>query len=283
MMNTTAANTDYARIERAIGYLHEHQDDQPALDEVASHVGLSPFHFQRMFVSWAGVTPKEFLQALTLQRAKQLLQQSNSLLDTSLQAGLSGPSRLHDLFLQVEKMTPGEYKAAAKGLTIYWSIGETPFGPALFAATDRGLCRVAFADDAVTALAELEAQWPSSSLVESARHVAPYAEEVVRRMRGLTPKSRLGLLLKGSDLRLKVWLALLRVPPGNLVSYSHLAQAIEQPGAVRAVASSVAENPIAFLVPCHRVIRSTGAHGEYHWGADRKLALIGVEQARAAA
>jgi AraC family transcriptional regulator of adaptative response/methylated-DNA-[protein]-cysteine methyltransferase len=282
ILTTSPANTDYARIERAIAYLHERQDDQPSLNEVAGHVGLSPFHFQRLFVAWAGVTPKEFLQALTLQRAKQLLQQSNSLLDTSLQAGLSGPSRLHDLFLQVEKMTPGEYKSAAKGLTIHWSIFDTPFGPALFAATDRGLCRVAFADDDLGALAELEENWPSSMLIESADEVAPYAQEVVRRMQGLTPQSRLGLLLKGSDLRLKVWLALLRVPSGSLVSYSHLAQAIDQPDAVRAVASSVGDNPLAFLIPCHRVIRSTGAHGEYHWGAGRKLALIGIEQARAA-
>jgi AraC family transcriptional regulator of adaptative response/methylated-DNA-[protein]-cysteine methyltransferase len=282
-MSIAMANTDYTRIERAIGFLHQHQDEQPGLEDVARHVGLSAFHFQRLFVSWAGVTPKEFLQALTLQRAKTLLRQSTSLLDTSLQAGLSGPSRLHDLFLQVEKMTPGEYKAQAKGLTIHWSIADTPFGPALFAATERGLCRMAFADDAVEALAELETEWPASTLIESAKHISPYAEEAVRRMRGLTPQSRLGLLLKGSDLRLKVWLALLRVPPGNLVSYSHLAQAIEQPSAVRAVASSVADNPIAFLIPCHRVIRSTGAHGEYHGGANRKLALIGMEQARAAA
>lgn len=280
---TQPSNADYARIERAIAYLHEHQDDQPALDDVARHVGLSPFHFQRQFVAWAGVTPKEFLQTLTIQRARSLLQQSHSLLDASLQAGLSGPSRLHDLFLQVEKMTPGEYKNAAKGLAIHWGIVDTPFGPALFAATDRGLCRVAFADDAATALAELEESWPSSTLIESADRVAPYAREVVRRMQGLTPQSRLGLLLKGSDLRLKVWLALLRVPSGSLVSYSHLAHAIEQPGAVRAVASSVAGNPIAFLIPCHRVIRSTGAHGEYHWGTGRKLALIGMEQSRAAA
>ena len=283
VMAVSSPNTDYARIERAIAYLHERQDELPALDDVAKHVGLSPFHFQRQFVAWAGVTPKEFLQALTLQRAKRLLQQSNSLLDTSLEAGLSGPSRLHDLFLQVEKMTPGEYKAAARGLSIYWGIFDTPFGPALLAATERGLCRVAFADDVGVALAELEAAWPSSTLIESAGKVAPFAEEIVRRMNGLTPQSRLGLLLKGSDLRLKVWQALLRVPPGSLVSYSHLAEAIEQPSAVRAVASSVADNPIAFLIPCHRVIRSTGAHGEYHWGAGRKLALIGMEQSRAAA
>jgi len=271
----------YARIERAIAYLLTHQDRQPGLDKVARHVGLSPFYFQRLFLSWAGVTPKEFLQAFTIQRAKVLLKNSASLLEASLQVGLSGPSRLHDLFVHVEKMTPGEYKQQAQGLTIYWTITDTPVGSALFAATERGVCRIAFVDDVATALSELEENWPAAQLAESQSYVMPYAEEVLRRMKGLTPQSRLGLVLKGSDLRLSVWLALLRVPAGSLVSYAQLAALSGHSSAVRAVASCVAENPLAFLVPCHRVIRSSGVLGEYRWGQKRKLALIGLEQAKA--
>lgn len=275
---TSSAN--YARIEQAIAYLLAHQDRQPSLDEVAEQADLSPFHFQRLFLAWAGVTPKEFLQALTIQRAKVLLKNSTSLLDASLQLGLSGTSRLHDLFVHVEKMTPGEYKQRAQGLSIYWTLTDTPVGPALFAATERGVCQIAFVDDLTCALAELKENWPAAQLVESRTHALPYAKEVLRRMQGLTPQSRLGIVMKGSDLRLSVWLALLRVPAGMLVSYSQLASLSGHPAAVRAVASCVAQNPLAFLVPCHRVIRSSGVFGEYRWGPQRKQVLIGLEQVK---
>ncbi|MBI3546395.1 MAG: methylated-DNA--[protein]-cysteine S-methyltransferase [Gammaproteobacteria bacterium] len=276
----TVPSTNYARIERAIAYLLTRQNDQPSLDEVARHVELSSFHFQRLFLSWAGVTPKEFLQAITIQRAKILLKNSASLLETSLQLGLSGTSRLHDLFLHVEKMTPGEYKLQAQGLTIHWTVAATPVGHALFAVTDRGVCHIAFVDDLADALTDLKENWPAAQLVESHRHVQPYAAEILRRMQGLTPQSRLGILMKGSDLRINVWLALLRVPAGSLLSYAQLAALSGHSSAVRAVASCVAQNSLAFLVPCHRVIRASGAFGEYRWGPQRKQALIGLEQAQ---
>ncbi len=275
------SSENYARIERAIAYLQARQQQQPGLDEVAAHVGLSPFHFQRLFLSWAGVTPKEFLQALTLQRAKLLLKDSTSLLETSWQLGLSGSSRLHDLFLHIEKITPGEYKQQARGLSIHWTVTDTPLGAALFAATERGLCQIGFADDLSCALSELKENWPAAKLIESRARALPYAKEVLRRMQGLTPQSRLGILMKGSDLRLNVWLALLRVSAGSLVSYAQLAALAGHATAVRAVASCVADNPLAFLVPCHRVIRSSGVFGEYRWGQARKQALIGLEQVKA--
>ena len=281
LQSQLGASENYLRIERALAYLQARQQQQPSLDEVAEHVGLSAFHFQRLFLSWAGVTPKEFLQALTLQRAKSLLKKSTSLLETSLQLGLSGSSRLHDLFLHVEKMTPGEYKLQARGLTIHWTATDTPIGSALFAATERGLCQIAFADDLSCALSELKENWPAARLIESRARARPYAQEVLRRLRGLTPQSRLGILMKGSELRLKVWLALLRVPAGSLVSYAQLASLAGHASAVRAVAGCVADNPLAFLVPCHRVIRASGVFGEYRWGPFRKQALIGLEQVKA--
>lgn len=268
----------YQRIERGIAYLVEQRETQPDLGEVAHHAGLSPFHFHRLFVAWAGVTPKEFVQMLTLERAKVLLKASASVIDAALESGLSGSSRLHDLFVNVEKMTPGEYKQQALGMRIYWARSDTPVGNALFAATERGLCHIAFIDTHDVGLDALQENWPLATLVEAPAELAAPIAEVVQRMQGLSPVSRLGILLKGSDLRLQVWSALLRVPRGAVVSYGQLAQLAHKPTAVRAVASSLAANPLAFLIPCHRVIRSTGMLGEYHWGAARKFALLGKEQ-----
>lgn len=276
---------DYARVARAIDWLCEHSVDQPSLAAAAAAIGLSEFHFQRLFVAWAGVSPKEFLQALTLVRAKRLLRRA-SVLDAALGVGLSGPSRLHDLFLRVERVTPGEWKRAGAGLVLRYAVGETRFGPALFSASERGLCGLGFIDSAggrAQALEELRARWPGAQLVEDAAALAPSIHEVDRRMRGLGPASRLGVVLKGSELRLTVWTALLALGPGDVLSYSELAERVGAPRAVRAVASCVADNPIGWLIPCHRVIQKSGAVGDYRWTPARKQLLLASERCAAVA
>lgn len=273
--------SDYHRVAEVIRYLEAHAAEQPGLSELARHAGLSGFHFQRLFRRWAGVTPKEFLQCLTLERAKALLADSCSLLEASAEVGLSGPSRLHDLFLRLEAMTPGEYKRAGQGLAIRWGVHGTPFGDALFAATDRGLCALGFLEDGSqgAALAELQARWPASALEEAPQTTRPFAAEVVSRMLG-RPGKPLALLLKGSPFQVKVWRALLAVPEGRVASYQAIARLAGSPDASRAVGTALAMNPIGYLIPCHRVIRATGALGDYHWGGLRKRALLGVEGAR---
>lgn len=268
----------YATVARALAFLEANAARSPSLAETAAVLGLSEFHFQRLFLEWAGVTPKEFLQALRLARAKQLLVHSRPLLDTAFALGLSGPSRLHDLFVTVEGLTPGDWKRGAAGLHLRWTVADTRFGPALFAAGERGLCRIAFVDSLAAARDELALHWPGARLVEDAAALAPTITEVASRMSGEAPRERLGLLLRGSPLRLKVWQALLRLPPGAVASYSFLAAQAGHPSAVRAVASAVADNPIAWLVPCHRAIRASGALGEYRWGASRKALVLACEQ-----
>ena len=270
----------YNRMARAIEFMVARRDEGPALATVAARAGMSPFHFQRRLVQWAGVSPKEFQQAMTLERAKALLARSPSLLDTTLELGLSSGSRLHELFAGIEHVTPGEYRRLGRGLEIAWDLAPTPFGDALFAATRRGLCHLSFVDGDRDPASHLRREWKHASLRQSARAIAPYTREVTRRMSGLTPRSRLGLLLKGTPFRVKVWRALLDLPEGQVISYAQLAAAIEHPRAVRAVATGVAENPIAYLIPCHRVIRSSGAIGDYHWGAARKAAMLALEQTR---
>jgi len=278
------SGSDYSRIEQAIKFLEAHATEQPGLAEVACHLGLSEFHCQRLFRRWAGITPKDFLQCLTLNRAKEMLAGSRSLLDTSLAVGLSSPSRLHDLFLGLEAMTPGEYKRGAEGMAIRWGVHATPVGEALFAATDRGLCALSFLEEASPRqnLEELQARWPGATLLEAPRHTESAARAVTARMKG-EAADPLQLLVKGSSFQLQVWKALLNIPEGRLVSYRDLAQLAASQGAVRAVGSALAMNPIGYLIPCHRVIRATGVLGEYHWGALRKRALVGMEGARLAA
>jgi AraC family transcriptional regulator, regulatory protein of adaptative response / methylated-DNA-[protein]-cysteine methyltransferase len=275
------SGSDYSRVEAAIQYLTDHAQEQPTLAEVAAHIGLSEFHFQRLFRQWAGVTPKDFLQSLTLSRAKHLLGESRSLLETSLTLGLSGSSRLHDLFLSLEAMTPGEFKRGGAGLKIHWGVHATPFGEALFAVTDRGLCGLSFVGDAPRdeAVGQLQSRWPEAELSEVSIRIEPVAREVLSRMQGSAAQP-LSLVLKGSPFQIKVWEALLAIPEGQVTSYQSLAQMIGSPSAPRAVGSAVAMNPIAYLIPCHRVIRATGAIGEYHWGNVRKQAILGVEGAR---
>ena len=275
-------SSDYRRVERAIQYLDGHAQEQPSLREVARHAGLSEFHFQRLFHRWAGVTPKAFLQCHTLTRAKALLGGSGSLLETSLELGLSGSGRLHDLFLNLEAMTPGEFKRRGDGLDIHWGVHATPFGEALFAVTPRGLCALSFleGETRAEAVASLQQRWPGAQLTEASIRTEPIAAEVVARMHG-TAVRPLSLVLKGSPFQIKVWEALLTIPEGGLLSYQGLAGRIGSPNACRAVGTALATNPIGYLIPCHRVIRATGALGDYRWGGTRKRALLGVEGARA--
>ncbi len=273
--------SDYSKVEQAIRYLDAHAREQPSLEVLAAEVGLSPFHFQRLFQRWAGVSPKRFLQVITLEEAKRLLADSQSLLETSHAVGLSGPSRLHDLFLGLEFMTPGEYKAQAEGLTVYWGVEDTPFGPALFAALDRGLCGLSFLqeEDPEAAFAELRARWPGARLEASPARIRAYAEGLNARLQGHVDQP-LSLVLKGTPFQHKTWEARLCGRPWQVVAYQDLAGLAGSPGASRAVGSAIGQNPIACLIPCHRVIQSTGAMGQYHWGAHRKQAMLAYERTR---
>lgn len=276
-MSTNLSTKAYTQIETALRYLAEHSGQQPSLTELAQATGVSEFHLHRQFVAWAGLTPKEFLQYLTAGRAKQLLAESHSVLETSLAVGLSGSSRLHDLMIDIESLTPGEYKAQALGIDIDWSLADTPFGTAVFAATRRGLCLISFVDNVADAEAELATRWPQARYRESPAALQPHVDELNRRMHGQSPQQRLGVMLCGSPLRLKVWSALMCLPYGKLASYTDVARVAGVPLAVRAVASAVGDNPIAWLIPCHRVIRATGALGEYRWGTQRKRVIAAYE------
>lgn len=275
------ARSDYAKVEQAIQFIGSRVQEQPGLAEVAEDVGLSEFHFQRLFQRWAGVSPKRFLQFLTLEEAKKALADSRSVLEASYAAGLSGPGRLHDLFISLERMTPGEYKAQAAGLRIHWGVEDTPFGPALFAALDRGLCGLSFLldDGPEGAFEELRARWPGAKLEASPTFIRPHAAAFNARVEGRT-REPLSLVLKGTPFQLKTWEALLRIPEGRVAAYQDLAKLAGEPGAIRAAASAVGQNPIACLIPCHRVIQSTGAFGQYHWGSPRKQAMLAFERAR---
>jgi AraC family transcriptional regulator of adaptative response/methylated-DNA-[protein]-cysteine methyltransferase len=274
------AAQDYRRIERAIRYLDAHVVDQPSLEEVASEIGLSPFHAQRLFTRWAGISPKRFLGLLTVGHAKAALQAGESVLDATYEVGLSGPSRLHDLFVSYEAMTPGEYKQQGAGLIIRYGIHATPFGEALLLLTERGIAGLNFVDgDNQAAVEDARAAWPLSRLVED----RPATGVVVERLFEGADDASARLLLRGTNFQVKVWSALLRVPPGRVVSYLDIAHAIGQPRAVRAVGNALAHNPLGYLVPCHRVIRATGALGDYRWGQARRRALLAWEAAQAEA
>ncbi|MBX3059970.1 MAG: methylated-DNA--[protein]-cysteine S-methyltransferase [Anaerolineae bacterium] len=272
------ASADYTLVEKAIHYLEENYQNQPALADVAAHVGLSEFHFQRLFSRWAGISPKRFGQYLTMQHAKQVLAESQNVLEAAYAAGLSGPGRLHDLFVTHEAVTPGEYKARGAGLTIRYGFQATPFGEALLAETERGICGLSFitSNGRTAAIADLAHAWPQAMLVEDEAGTATAVNQI------FSPADRqapLPVYLKGTNFQIQVWMALLRVPPGALVTYGALARATGQEKAVRAVGTAVGHNPIAYLIPCHRVIQKSGNLGGYHWGLTRKKALIGWEAA----
>ena len=268
----------YERIEHAIHWLADHYQEQPSLAEAAAETGLSEFHFQRLFSAWAGVSPKKFLQYLTLEHAKARLAASDSVLDAAYDAGLSGPSRLHDLFVTHEAVTPGEWKAMGKGLTLRYGWHESPFGDCLLVATDRGLCALGFVlpEGRAATEADLLAGWDQAHLAEDPGATAPYAARAFGG--GSAP---LNLVLRGTPFQLKVWEALMRIPPGAVVSYERLAQHLGKPTAARAVAGAVALNPVSWVVPCHRVIRGTGIITGYRWGPDRKRTLLAWEAALA--
>jgi AraC family transcriptional regulator of adaptative response/methylated-DNA-[protein]-cysteine methyltransferase len=268
---------DYLRIEQAILYLENHYKEQPSLEEVAANVGLSEYHFQRLFTRWAGVSPKRFLQFLTKEGAKTLLNQSENLLDTTHRVGLSSLGRLHDLFVTTEAVTPGEYKTRGAGVTIRYGIHPTPFGKCLIATTERGICHLSFVrtseGDAVDLL---EADWKQAKMIEDYRSTASLIEPIFD-LRYTNRGKPLNIHLRGTNFQLKVWEALLQIPAGEVTTYAGLAFKIGKPSAMRAVGTAVGHNPIAVLIPCHRVIRKVGEFGNYRYGALRKKALLARE------
>lgn len=269
---------NYDKIATAIDYIKSNFKTQPDLQEVAAAAHMSPFHFQRVFSEWAGVTPKKFLQYLTLDYAKNILREEKAtVFDAAFEAGLSGTGRLHDLFINIESMTPGEYRNGGKALQINYSFAESPFGNIIVAATPKGICHMAFADDRDKALLSLKEQFPHAQFTQMVDLIQQNTLYIFTQ--DWSRLSEIKLHLRGTDFQLKVWEALLKIPMGNLTTYSRLAEEINNPKASRAVGSAVAQNPVAFLIPCHRVIKATGDYGEYHWGSTRKNAMIGWEAA----
>jgi AraC family transcriptional regulator of adaptative response/methylated-DNA-[protein]-cysteine methyltransferase len=271
---------DYDRIAKAIEFLVADRAAQPTLEDIAAHVHLSPFHFQRLFKRWAGVSPKQFAEFLTVEYAKAALERSQSILTASCDAGLSGASRLHDMFVNVEAMSPGEYKAQGRDLVIQYGIHATPFGPMLALLTPRGICGLDFIgeDGAEAAVAQARARWPLSRFVEDAARTG----EAVARIFDRTSHAPQRLLLRGTNFQIQVWSALLRVPAGSIVSYGDIARTVCTTKASRAVGTALAQNSIAYLVPCHRVLRATGLFKNYRWGATRRRAMLAWEAAQTA-
>jgi AraC family transcriptional regulator of adaptative response/methylated-DNA-[protein]-cysteine methyltransferase len=271
---------DYLRIEQAILYLEKHYKEQPRLEDVAANIGLSEYHFQRLFTRWAGVSPKRFLQFLTKEGAKELLNRSENLLDTTHQVGLSSLGRLHDLFVTTEAVSPGEYKSRGEGVTIRYGLHASPFGKCLVAVTERGICRLSFIQRETSegdAIDELAADWRNARMIEDHRSTAPLVEPVF----DANARGRLNIHLRGTNFQLKVWEALLAIPAGAVTTYEGIAERIGRPTASRAVGTAVGHNPIAVLIPCHRVIRKTGEFGNYRYGTLRKKALLAREHVTA--
>lgn len=265
---------DYRRIAEAIGFIDGHVKEQPSLDDVADAVGLSPHHFHRLFRRWAGTTPKRFLQLLTLEDAKRRLEDSRSVLHASWDVGLSGPSRLHDLFVTLEGVTPGEYANGGGGVRVTWGTASTPFGIALIGSTERGVCHLSFVDVADPDAAVMAEEWPEARLERDDAAARAIADAIFA-------GDRPPLHVRGTNFQLQVWQALVRIPQGHVAAYSDLADGLGRPRAVRAVAGAVARNRVAWLIPCHRVIRKVGEAGGYRWGTDRKRAMLAWESARA--
>ncbi len=272
---------DYQRIEKAIRYLDEHFRDQPGIDEVAAHVGVSPSHFHRLFQRWAGITPKRFLEYVTAAHARRMLAESRPVMDAAWQCGLSGGSRLHDLFVGLEAVTPGQIQHHGDGLILHWGIHESPFGPCLLASSERGISALRFVADHASepVLATLRQQWPRARLLRSQAETAPSMERVIA---ALADGQTHGLRVHahGTNFQVRVWAALLAIPPGQAASYGQVASAIGHPDAVRATGTAVGANPVALLIPCHRVLRASGGFGMYAGGPERKRAILAWERAR---
>jgi AraC family transcriptional regulator of adaptative response/methylated-DNA-[protein]-cysteine methyltransferase len=275
----TQDQANFNRIAEAIEYIHSNYKSQPQLDEVASRIAVSPYHFQRMFTEWAGVSPKKFLQYITVSNARKMLKEEGlSLFDAAIETGLSGTGRLHDLFINIEGMTPGEYKNGGESLTIHYSFAESPFGQLLVASTSKGISHIAFADDEKKAFDDLVEKFPNANYRQVVDMMQQNAMFIFRS--DWSKLHQIKLHLKGTAFQLKVWETLLKIPMGKLTTYGAIAKHINLPKASRAVGTAIGENPVAYLIPCHRIIQSTGAFGGYHWGSVRKTAIIGWEAAR---
>ena len=270
--------TDYQRIENIIEYLGENFREQPTLDQLAERAHLSSFHFQRLFKKWVGISPKRFVQYLTIDYARKLLNESTDLLSTSIESGLSGPGRLYDLFVAVESVTPGEYKQRGQGLMIDYGIHQSPFGNCLLGMTQRGICSLSFHDSLndQEAVHYLNLKWPRAILKKNPERTRTFFRKIFE-SNEQNKSDKIPLHLEGTNFQIKVWEALLRIPMGHLVCYEDIARLIHQPRAVRAVGQAIARNPISLLIPCHRVIRKMGNFGNYQWGSTRKKMLIAWE------
>ena len=275
-MNLQQASLDYQRIAKALAYLRAHYREQPDLAEVAGQFGLSESHFQRLFTRWAGISPKRFIQYLTVEHAKAMMAGQSSLLELSADAGLSGPGRLHDLFVNLEGLSPGEYRKQAAGMNISWGQVDTPFGKATLAFTPRGVCHLAFSDDP-DPLQKLVGSWPRVILTEKPNQAQKLAHRIFGHAKAAHPVSA---WVVGTNFQLQVWRALLGIPSGSVRNYRQVAEQLGRPSAARAVGTAIAANPIGYLIPCHRVLRGTGDIGEYHWGSERKAAMVAWEAAQ---
>lgn len=277
---TIGGNHHYDQVARTIDYLYEHFREQPSLDEVAAQVNMSAFHFQRVFTEWAGISPKRFLQYLTTGYLKNKLGDFNNLLDAADDAGLSGQSRVYDLFVTLEAVTPQEYKAKGSGIGIDYGFHHTPFGECIIGVTDRGVCHLSFLANGnrKEAVAGLEAAWENARLRQNDLLTEKTASVIFHKERSTDKK--LNILVKGTNFQVKVWNALLQIPMGSVSTYQSIAAGIGQPKALQAVGSAVGANPVAYLIPCHRVIRKNLVIGEYHWGTERKKAMLGWEMAK---
>lgn len=276
----TQENINYNRIAEAIDYIKANFREQPNLDAVAEQVHLSPFHFQRLFTEWAGTSPKKFLQYISVEHAKKILKENSqvTLSDTAYETGLSGTSRLHDLFVNIEGMTPAEYKNGGKNLFINYSFAESPFGNIIVASTEKGVCFMAFAESEAIGFEDLKHKFPNATFSRKLDLAQQNALFIFQN--DWSKLSEIKLHLKGTDFQLKVWETLLKIPMGQLSTYGSIAQQIEKPNASRAVGTAIGSNPVAFLIPCHRVIQSSGTFGGYMWGNTRKTAIIGWEGAQ---
>jgi AraC family transcriptional regulator of adaptative response/methylated-DNA-[protein]-cysteine methyltransferase len=274
-------HSDYERVRRIIAFISERWREQPSLEAIADHVGLSTTHVHHLFRRWAGLSPKAFLQAITLDNAKALLSDSASVLDATYELGLSGPARLHDLFVTHEAMTPGDYKAGGQGLTMRFGFHPSPFGEALLIVTDRGLAGLGFVDDGdrAAALADMTRRWPKAEYVEEPAATAPVARRIFSPSQWQAEQP-LRVVLIGTDFEVRVWQTLLRIPRDRATTYSDIARHIGKPAACRAVGAAVGKNPVSFVVPCHRVLGRSGALTGYHWGLTRKQAILGWEAGR---
>lgn len=274
------SSRQFAAIATIIEYLYEHLDQQPSLEDVATYMNLSPSYIQRQFQEWVGISPKKFVQYMSLQQAKYYLMQQRSLLDAALNTGLSGTGRLHDLFIQLEGMTPGEYKQQGDGVELNYSVETSPFGDLLVVSSDKGICSVRFVDHSENIQEIVKQYFPKAQLKN---HSPIWHQQIAQWFRqdfSEHLQQKLPLNLAGTPFQLQVWEALLTIPEGQLRTYQDIAEQIGKPKAVRAVATAIGQNPIAYLIPCHRVIRATGMVGEYHWQKGRKLALLAWEMAK---